>query len=388
MEIETTPIFLKNLESKKRYVINQGGTRSSKTYSILQALYFKAKADKTPRLYSVVSETMPHLSRGAMRDFKNFLIKYSLYNPADENKTSHIYTVGLSQIEFFSADSMDKVHGPGRNVLFCNEIQNIDYETFFHLSQRTTDQIFCDFNPTHDFWIFENYLNNHDYKEDIEFIHSTIADNAFCPPEIRKDVLRRAKRDDNYRKVYLEGIPGVLEGLIFNFSQAEIPLEAKLLCYGLDFGYSVDPSAVVAIYKHNDNLYLDEKIYQTELNNAELGRLMMESGIKKGYDEIFADSSEPKSINELKLQGFNIKPVKKGTDSIRVGIDIMKQYSLNITKQSLNGIKELRSYHWIKDKDGKDTQKPTEVMNHFIDASRYGCMMKLGKMVFSDYYAT
>jgi phage terminase large subunit len=385
-EIELTPIEVLNEEAVTRYVVNCGGTRSSKTFSILQCLYFKASQDSSGRLYSVVSETMPHLKRGAERDFFSFLSRYDMYCPENHNKTDHIYKVGRSLIEFFSADSMDKVHGPGRDVLFYNEIQNSDYETFFHLVQRTRDQVYVDYNPTHEFWIYPKLLNNPTYKKDITFIHSTIMDNPFITDAIKKDVLRRAEIDENYRKVYLEGVPGVLEGLVFRFVQSSLPQEARFLCYGLDFGYSVDPTSLVAIYIQGNNLYFDERIYQTGLTNADIGGLMSELGVKKGFDEIYADSSEPKSITDLQRQGFNVRAVRKGSDSIRAGIDIMRQYNLHLTKNSINGIKEFRGYHWVI-KEGRPAE-PSKVMNHFVDACRYGVMMKLGNFTYSDLLLT
>ena len=338
------------------------------------------------KIISIVSETMPHLKKGAMRDFFSFLNAADIYDPKQHNKTDNIYKVGTSIIEFFSADSSDKVHGPGRDYLFVNEIQNLTYETFFHLAQRTNVRIYADYNPTHNFWVYPQFINEPEYKTDLTYIHSTIFDNPFVSEAIKKDVMIRASKDANYRKVYLEGIPGTLEGLVFETFNiiGEMP-EGMNYVYGLDFGFSNDPTAITKMAIHNDDLFIDELIYRTGLTNADIISLMKESGIRPTYDELIADSAEPKSIEDILRAGFNVKPSAKGADSIRSGIDTMKQFNIHITKRSVNIIKEFRNYSWIMDKNGNPTNKPSDNFNHAIDSIRYGSQA-LAKPVLNDYY--
>ena len=385
-KIRVTEIFEKNLNASTRFVFNQGGTRSSKTYSLMQLAHHLAACKVDNKIISVVSETMPHLKRGAMRDFFTFLNTYELYDPKAHNKSDNIYRIGSNQIEFFSADSQDKVHGPGRDYLFFNEIQNISYETFFHLAQRTNIQIFADYNPTYNFWVYPNFLNEPQYKDDITYIHSTIFDNPFVSHAIKKDVLIRAGKDSNYRKVYLEGEPGTLEGLVFESFNivSELP-EGLNFVYGLDFGYSNDPTALIKIAIQGENIYIDELIYRTGLTNSDILALFRDLKLKSSYDEIIADSAEPKSIEDILRGGYNVKPSVKGQDSVRQGIDVIKQFNICVTQRSTNIIKELRNYAWILDKNDNPTNKPSDIFNHAMDALRYG-VQAIAKPVLTDYF--
>ena len=383
--IQGTEIFELNLNAQTRFVFNQGGTRSSKTYSLMQLAHHIATQESN-KIISVVSETMPHLKKGAMRDFFMFLQTYELYDPKAHNKSDNIYKVGSSFIEFFSADSSDKVHGPGRDYLFVNEIQNITYETFFHLAQRTNIRIYADYNPTNKFWVYPMFLNEPLYKDDITYIHSTIFDNPFVSEAIRKDVEIRASKDANYRKVYLEGEPGTLEGLVFETFDiiGELP-EGLNYSYGLDWGFSNDPTALVRLALRGDDLFIDEVIYRTSLTNSDIISLMKDNGIRTNYDEIIADCAEPKSIEDLMRAGYNVKPSAKGEDSIRQGIDVIKQFNIHVTKRSTNVINEFRNYSWVMDKNNNPTNKPADIFNHAMDAIRYGTQL-LAKPALNDYF--
>ena len=365
-------IFYPSLEAKTRYVFNEGGTRSAKTYTLNQVMFQLAANATKPTIISIVSETMPHLRKGAMRDFFLFLKEDELYNESNHNKSENIYTVNNSIIEFFSADATSKVHGPERDYLFANEIQNIKYEIFFHLAQRTRIRVFADWNPVQEFFIHTKYLQDEQYKDDITYIHSTILDNPFVSPEIKKDVERRAKRDNNYRDVYLLGKLGKLEGLVFKdwVSITKMPTEAKVDIYGLDFGYTNDPTALVHVMINRHDIYIDELIYQTGLQNRQTTALMIREDVNR-YSPIYADSAEPKSIDEIHALGFNCKPCLKGADSIINGINMVKQYKIHVTERSINLIKELRNYKYIEDKNGRTLNKPIDLFNHAIDAMRY-----------------
>ena len=321
-------------------------------------------------IISVVSETMPHLRRGAMLDYFDRLLKPAgLYDPLRHNKTENSYTVSGNRIEFFSADSSDKVHGPGRHILFFNELQNTNFETFFHLVQRTDSVVYADWNPTHEFFVYPKFVNNPDYEGDITLIHSTYNDNPYLSPDIVKDILNRAKYDENYRLVYVEGKIGVKEGVIFDFEQVDEMPEGTYI-YGLDFGYTQDPSALIRVLIQGDEIYMQEMFYERGMTNYDIAERFKMLGIQK-HETIYADSAEPKSVDELFSFGWNIKPCIKGQGSINYGIDVMKQRKLHVTKNSLYLIKEFRNYTWDTDKNGEQLSKPIDAWNHAIDAVRY-----------------
>jgi len=337
----------------------------------MQRAYMLALESKNCTI-SIVSETMPHLRKGAMKDFFDFLKQNDLYRKEAHHETNNTYKVGSSVIEFFSVDSQDKVHGPGRDYLFANEIQNLKYETFFHLSQRTNNQIFADFNPTYDFWVYKNFLEAPEYTGDITYIHSTIFDNPFVSEAIKKDVLIRASKDENYRRVYLLGEKGTIEGLVFPKWTAidEIP-SVGFTTYGLDFGFYPDPTAIIRTVRDGGKLYFQEKLYELSLTGSDLVRLLPSVGIRKGVDEIFADGSRPEIIEELRRAGYNCKAASKGDGSVKYGVDLIKRHNIFVTKSSVNLIKELRNCHYIKDKNGDYSGLISEKLNHLLDAARY-----------------
>lgn len=366
-----TNVFERNQSARTRFVFNPGGTRSSKTISLAQLMYMIA-VNKHNVVISIVSETMPHLRKGTMRDFFWWLENEGIYDHKSHNKTENIYKVGSSIIEFFSVDDLGKVHGPSRDYLYCNEIQNIKYETFFHLASRTTTRIYADYNPTSFFWADTEFIENPAMQDRITVIRSTYKDNPFCPPEIVKDILARASKDENYKRVYIDGLPGVAEGLIFESFKVvnEIPEGARLIGTGLDFGFTNDPTALVSVYLNGGELFFDELIYEYGLTNTDINRLAISQGLNiRG--SIVADSAEPKSIEELYRMRWNIEGANKGADSITNGIDILKRYSLNVTTRSTGLIKELRNYKWAVDRDGKPLNKPIDMFNHAIDGVRY-----------------
>lgn len=366
-----TNVFERNQAARTRFVFNPGGTRSSKTISLSQLMYMIA-LNKSNVVISIVSETMPHLRKGAMRDFFWWLENENLYNPANHNKTENIYKVGSSIIEFFSVDDLGKVHGPSRDYLYCNEIQNIKYETFFHLASRTTTRIYADYNPTGIFWVDTEFIENSAMADRVTVIRSTFKDNPFCPPEIIKDILARAAKDENYKRVYIDGLAGVAEGLVFDKFKIvnEIPQEARFIAHGLDFGFTNDPTALVGCYISGGELWLDELIYEYGLTNSDINRLAISQGVNVRNSTV-ADSAEPKSIEELYRMRWNIEGATKGEDSVRNGIDILKRYSINITARSTGLIKEFRNYKWAVDRDGKPLNKPIDMFNHGIDGIRY-----------------
>lgn len=357
---QTTRGFLDNY----RYIVHEGGTRSGKTHSILTVLYHIANS--RPGIASVVSETFPHLRKGAIRDYKRILQGQKAWDEKDWNKTDSVHTISDDRLlEFFSADNSDKVHGPERDYLFINEAQNVSYEIARHLFVRTKKTIFIDFNPTREFWVHE------ELKDDPKclWIHSTYLDNPYLTPEQVYEI-EKNKEKRQWWSIYGEGKVAESEGAIYSGWQQidEIPHEARLERFGLDFGYTNDPTAIVAVYRYNGGFILDEITYQKGLSNKQIADILLNQESKA---LVIADSAEPKSIDEIRSYGVNIMPATKGQGSVLQGIQFVQDQRISITKRSLNGIKEYRNYLWIVDKDGKTTNTPDVGFDHFNDATRY-----------------
>ena len=367
---QTTQATTKILNLKKRIRAVSGGTAASKTVSILLYLIARAQSDESSTLTSVVSESFPHLKRGVVRDFLNIMETHKYFNPDRWNKTDYTYTFETgSKIEFFSADQPGKVRGPRRDRLFINEANNIPSETFNQLEVRTSDFIFLDWNPVSDFWFYTEVAQ----RDDVEHIVLTYKDNDALSPEMIRAIEQR-KGNRNWWRIYGEGQLGEIEGKIyFNWKIIdEIPHEARLERYGLDFGYSIDPSAIVAVYYYNGGYILDEIVYQTGMNNRQIADTF------KNFPQALtlADSAEPKSIDEIREYGLNIIPTPKGKDSVRNGIQFVQQQSISITKRSINLIKEYRNYVWATDRNGKviSPNEPEKGFDHCLDATRYAIM--------------
>ena len=265
--------------------------------------------------------------------------------------------------------------------MYINEANNIDFESYYQLAIRTSDAIYIDFNPTHEFWAHTEVLP----EEDSEFIILTYNDNEALPDTIKRDIeLNRIKAETsaywaNWWKVYGLGQVGTLQGAIyddFTIVEGFDTSEWRFIALGLDWGFSNDPTALVAVYKKGDAILVHELLYTQGLTNQDIAGKFRELGITRAW-EVVADSAEPKSIEEIYRLGFNIKPAEKGPDSIRNGIDILKRYQLHVTQSSTNLIKELRSYTWATDKEGKNTGVPIDSFNHACDAMRYVALNKL-----------
>lgn len=377
MEIIPTTATAKIASLNNRIRIIQGGTSAGKTYAILQYLISYAYTYKN-KLISVVSESVPHLRRGALRDFKNIAIDWHHWSEDRFNKSTLTFNFDNgSSIEFFSADQPDKLRGGRRDVLFINECNNIDFDSYQQLAIRTKDFIFLDFNPTNEFWADTELQHDKDATK----IILTYKDNSALSQSIVQEIEKakeKAKTSEywaNWWKVYGEGQRGTLEGVIFsNWRQIDkVPDSAILLGCGLDFGYSNDPTALVEVYEWNGKRVVNELLYKTGLLNTDIARFIPLNV------PVYADSAEPKSIEEIKRAGIKrIMPVTKGSDSINYGIQLMQGQDYLITKQSTNLIKELRGYCWDKDKTGKVINKPCGV-DHGLDGLRYHEMMTLTK---------
>jgi len=380
LDVKVGPVFEKNWDSKTRITVNQGGSRSSKTYSILQLLVVLAMQEKG-KVYSIVRKSLPSLKMTAYRDFFEILRNLDLYDESKHNKSDYTYTLNGNLFEFISLDQPQKKRGARRDYLFCNEANELSWEDFFQLLVRTTGKIWIDYNPSDAFhWIYDRLLT----RDDVTYIQSTYKDNPFLDKSIVEEIERLATTDEDYWRIYGLGERGMSRATIFQFGNAEVPQDATLLAYGLDFGYTNDPSALVAVYKSGDNLYLDELIYQTGLTNPDISNHLKSLNLDR-RSEVFADSAEPKSIEELHRMGWNVKPTQKGADSVIVGIDVLKRHKIFVTPRSNNLIKELQNYKWVEDKNGNLLNKPIDAFNHAIDAMRYATYNKLSKPNYGRY---
>jgi len=354
------------LKNKIRAVA--GGTSASKTISILLFLIALSQTDKTKKLTSVISESTPHLKRGAIRDFKNIMQSHHYWNDTRWNATDSIYTFETgSQIEFFSADQSDKLRGGRRDRCFMNEANNVTLDSFDQVEVRTKDFIFLDWNPTNEFWFYTDVKGK---REDIDFITLTYKDNEALSKEIISSIEARKNRT-GWWQVYGLGMLGEVEGKIYKDWKIidEIPHEARLVRYGLDFGYSNDPTAIVAIYYYNGGYIINEITHLKELLNPQIADILKN---QENSVLTIADSAEPKSIDEIASCGVNIQGAKKGPGSVNQGIQFVQAQQISLTKRSINTIKAYRNYLWKVDKDGKILNDPDHYLSDQMDAIRYG----------------
>ena len=390
MEIKTTKIYEQNAEAwlgGKRRALNEGGTYSSKTFSILQLLILIAQSSKSKLLISIVSESRPHLKRGAIRDFFNILGDSQDATPY-WNKTDCIYSRPdwKGVIEFFGADESDKVRGPRRDILFINEANNVSWDAARGLDIRTKLFTFCDWNPVGEFWVYQYEDPNGKVipgwwteEEDNAKIHSTYLDAIEVIPEaVVANIESNRDKDPNWWNIYGLGLIGKIEGLVYpNFQLVEeLPKGDRF--YGLDFGYSVDPTVLVANVVVGDKLYSKELIYETGLTNDAIARKMALLEVGKNNESIYADASEPKSIEEIAQKGFNIQASEKGPGSVEYGHQRVNQHYQYWTRDSVKCIKEQRNFCYIPDKDGRLTDKTTHQFSHGMDARRYAIASLIG----------
>jgi phage terminase large subunit len=366
----------KVLALKNRIKIVQGGTSASKTYSILAVLIDKALR-KDGLEISIVAESIPHLRRGALKDFIKILKWTNRFNDQQLNKSLLTYQFkNGSVVEFFSADDASKLRGARRDILYINECNNVTFESYNELSIRTKREIYLDFNPANEFWVHKELK----HEPDADFIILTYKDNEALDQSIVTQIEKNRDKAvtsnywANWWRVYGLGEVGMLEGVIFeNWKEIDkVPEDARLVGIGLDFGYTNDPTAIIEIYNWNGKRIVNELVYRTGMLNSDIAKALP-SGVV-----IYADSSEPKSIDEIKRYGKTIKGVTKGKDSINYGIDVMQQQEYLVTKQSTNLIKELRAYCWDVDRSGNRGRNPVGGLDHGIDALRYHEMETLG----------
>jgi len=381
--ISTSALYRQNFVSTADIVVNQGGTSSGKTYAILQVLFAKAISETC--IITVVGQDIPNLKVGALRD------AIDIHN-GDEaikqqvtfyNRSDRVFSfLNGSIIEFNSYDNDQDAKSGKRDYLFVNEANGIPYNIFEQLSLRTRKQVYIDYNPDTSFWVHDKVIP----LPNAELIISDHRHNPFLSDKIREKIEALKSKDLDLWKVYARGITGRIEGLIFKkwYILNEGFNDKKIIGYGIDFGFTNDPTSLIEVRMQDGELYVKELIYETGLTNKDISDRMLGLGVSKG-SLIVADSAEPKSIEELRRYGWTIDGVKKGKDSVMFGINLLKGYAINVHSSSRNLIKELEQYKWKVNKNGDSLNVPIDEYNHAIDALRYLIMHKFSKKGYGQY---
>ena len=381
MKIKTNVVFKHLLKSDKKISIEQGGTRSGKTYNILLYIIFHYSLKNTGKTITICRKTFPSVRASVMRDFLDILKIHNCYFEANHNKSNHEYRLNGNLIEFISLDQPQKVRGRKRNLLFINEANELDYEDWQQLIFRTDEKIILDFNPSDEYhWIYDKVIP----RQDADFNITTYLDNSFLSDSIKEEIERLKYTDEQYWQIYGLGIKGISKSTIFSYVEVnQIPEDAEFISYGADAGYTNDPTSLVSVFRKDYDLYIKEHLYQTQMTTIDIHNKWKEVGIER--QTIYFDSAEPRLIEELRRMGWNVRPSLKGADSINAGIDLLKRFKIHILKDSHNAIQEFRNYKWQEDRSGKMINKPIDKNNHLIDAIRYATYSVLSKPNFGKY---
>lgn len=369
INIDTTITFQNLLNSNKRVQQHIGGTRSGKTYAILQWLLVKM-IERDGIQITCVRSSIPVLKRTLIKDFLDILKGLDIYNEADYNISDRVWKYFNSSIQFVSTDDADKLRGIKSDILFIDEASEIDEESYFQLSIRTTEKIILAYNPTVSPYHWLRQL------QDCDRFTTTYKDNPYIPKEMVKAIEELEQKNPKYWKIYGLGEFAPNDRAVFNFDIVE-EFEGEFVAMGMDFGFSSDPTTLCAVFKNGDNLYLEEMLYEKGLVTSDIVNKLKKLGIDR--EEIWCDSAEPRLVEELYRSGLNAKPVKKGPDSIKFGIGVLQNYKIHLTKRSQNLINEFYGYQWSLDKHGYVTDTPEGGLDHLVDAVRYVAMMRLSQ---------
>lgn len=377
LKIKTNIVYDHLLESNKKIVIEQGGTRSGKTYNILLWIIFQYCTNHRNEVITICRKTFPALRATVMRDFLDILREYNLYREVYHNKSNSEYFLFGNLIEFISLDQPQKVRGRKRDLLYANEINELTWEDWQQLIFRTNNRIVGDFNPSDEYhWLYDKVIP----RDDCEFYQTTYLDNPFLDDTLISEIERLKDTDEQYWQIYGLGERARSRATIFNYIEIEqIPEEAEFIAHGMDYGFTNDPTTLVTAYKINHNLYFQERLYRTGMTTNDIHQFLK---LKRIDGPIYSDTAEPRLNEELRRMGWNIRKSEK---DIKAGIDMLKRYKIHITKDSNNAIMEFRNYKWKEDKTGVITNMPIDNHNHIVDACRYCTYSILSKPNFGKY---
>jgi len=381
LEIRTNIVYKHLLNSDKKIIVEQGGTRSGKTYNILLWIIFEYCANNNNKVITICRKSFPSLRATVLRDFMGILQSHKIYSELFHNKSNSEYHLFNNLVEFISLDQPTKIRGRKRDLLFINEGNELYFEDWQQLVFRTQERIVLDFNPSDEYhWIYDKVLP----REDCAFFKTTYLDNPFVEDSIKEEIERLRDTDEQYWQIYGLGQRAASRSTIFKYSETVlIPVDANLIAYGMDFGYSNDPSTLVSVYTLGHDLYIKEHLYRTQMTTSDINQFLKEEKLLS--NPIYADSAEPRLISELRTMGHNIFPSIKGKDSVNAGIDLLKRYKIHIVSTSTNAISEFRNYKWKEDKAGMLTNTPEDKHNHIIDPCRYATYSILSRPNFGKY---
>jgi len=378
--LQTNKIYKHLSNSDKKIIVEQGGTRSGKTYNILLWIIFKYCINNNDKVITVCRKSFPSLRATVMRDFMSILQSYNIYREQDHNKSNSEYNLYNNLVEFISLDQPQKIRGRKRDLLFVNEGNELYYEDMQQLLFRTQERVILDFNPSDEYhWIYDKLIP----RSDCDFFKTTYLDNPFISDSIKKEIELLKETDEQYWQIYGLGERAASRSTIFNYVEVnKIPASANLVSYGMDFGYTNDPTVLCSVYIENNNMFIQEHLHRTQMTTNDINQFLKEKNIT---GTIYADSAEPRLISELRKMGHNIFASIKGKDSINAGIDLMKRYKIHVLNTSTNAISEFRNYKWKEDKTGMLTNTPEDKHNHIIDSCRYATYSILSRPNFGRY---
>ena len=371
MNIKTTIVFeeIENNIDKYRMISCRGGSRSGKTFNICIWLVVYCLRN-TGKTISIVRKNYPSLKGSVMRDFIEVLEMFNKYNPNDLHKQEMYYTLNGNTIEFLNADDEQKLRGRSRDIAFINEANELNRDEYTQIAIRTREKIIIDYNPSD----LHSWIYDEEEKDTCYWFKTNYKDNSFIQQAVIDEIEALKDKDENLYRVFTLGERGIARELVFTkfTEEKEIPKEAKLLGYGLDFGFK-DPNTLVSVYKLQEHLYFKELIYDSNLTISDLIYRMKQLDLNR-TDNIWADSANPSAIEEIRRNGFNIKPTSKTT--IQYGLDLLYRHYIHIV-DSPNIVREFNSYKYKTDKDGRILGVPEDKNNHSIDAIRYCVEMEL-----------
>jgi phage terminase large subunit len=363
-------VFQDLISQDKRINVFQGSSRASKTYNILiYWIYILLQEDN--KVLSVVRKTLPALKGSVLRDLKEILIKFEVYDSEKWHSVDGYFELGTNIIEWFSVDDETKLRGRKRDYLFINEATEVTYDEYIQLALRTSGRIVIDLNPS----LWNSWIYDLEKEPDVFYTVVTYKDNPFLSQSLIDEIEKLKTKDANLWRVFGEGQKGTPTRVVFSHQQyySQLPPSAKLLGYGIDFGYN-DPSTLVRVYKDGDSIYCEELLYLRNVTISDFIYKIKDLGLNL-TDDFICDSANPQGIAEMSRAGINSKAVRK--DTILSGIDQIKRSNFFVHSNSKNLIEELNSYVWKSDKNGNNLDEAEDKNNHLIDPIRYVLTMKV-----------